>query len=150
MLPLRWPLPIVPDTLVSGDQEIPFALHLCRKRHRSLLQSNLHRGARALKVSVEIDTTRRMLTESYIQGRSTVLARIQGLVGKQGAVHDSPNAKPPPRPSGPTTAKQPSQRAAQALKIKIVTWNMHDSLPKVRCTWTASLRAAMNNLAGES
>ncbi|KDQ24592.1 hypothetical protein PLEOSDRAFT_52409 [Pleurotus ostreatus PC15] len=27
-------------------------------------------------------------------------------------------------------AKQPSQRAAQALKIKIVTWNMHDSLPK--------------------
>ncbi|KAF7424338.1 hypothetical protein PC9H_009645 [Pleurotus ostreatus] len=62
--------------------------------------------------------------------RSTVLARIQSLVGKQGAVHDSPNAKPPPRPPGPAMAKQPSQRAAQALKIKIVTWNMHDSLPK--------------------
>ncbi|KAF4596457.1 hypothetical protein EYR38_007844 [Pleurotus pulmonarius] len=64
------------------------------------------------------------------QRRSTVLARIQGLVGKQGAVHDSPNANPPPRPPGPMAAKQPSQRAAQALKIKIVTWNMHDSLPK--------------------
>ncbi|KAF9493363.1 DNase I-like protein [Pleurotus eryngii] len=64
------------------------------------------------------------------QRRSTVLAHIQSLVGKQGAVSDSPNAKPPPQPPGPATAKQPSQRGAKALKIKIVTWNMHDSLPK--------------------
>lgn len=32
-----------------------------------------------------------------------------------------------------TSVPKPTQPAPRPLKVRIVTWNMHDTLPKVRC-----------------
>ncbi|KAJ7158921.1 inositol polyphosphate phosphatase [Mycena filopes] len=60
-------------------------------------------------------------------GQPTVLARLQGLfpASPTTATQPTPSIDPPPLPS-----RKPSVVPLKALKIRVVSWNMHDSVPK--------------------
>ncbi|KAF5367443.1 hypothetical protein D9758_003808 [Tetrapyrgos nigripes] len=56
----------------------------------------------------------------------TVLARLQGLFPKDSSATGSAGLPATP----PDSHHSPREALAKALKIRIVTWNMHDSVPK--------------------
>ncbi|KAJ7726045.1 inositol polyphosphate phosphatase [Mycena maculata] len=57
-------------------------------------------------------------------GHPTVLARLQGLFPT------SPTTGVQPVPESPVSPRRSSIAAPKFLKVRIVTWNMHDSVPK--------------------
>ena len=67
-----------------------------------------------------------MLTFALLPAHSNVLARLQALF---------PSHPPPPSPqpsqSSPLPSPLPPKPLPKFIKVRILTWNMHDSLPKV-------------------
>ncbi|KAJ7032469.1 inositol polyphosphate phosphatase [Mycena alexandri] len=61
-------------------------------------------------------------------GQPTVLARLQGLFPASPTTGTHPTPSMPELP--PIISPPRSSVVAKALKVRIVTWNMHDSVPK--------------------
>jgi len=97
--------------------------------HQSILPPRLWALRRHVQVSLVQTAVIRIDRNLFITVSWGVFSRVR----LRELWPSSPSASKAPSPSIPSAhnAKSPNRSQPRALKVKIVTWNMHDSLPKV-------------------